>query len=85
VAGAVDGLTRRGFPGDFRVVDAAIPLHMDRIKFVIPGNKKDEFLHHLHAMNITAQSLFPGLDGLGASIGELSRMKASYEARTRQA
>jgi len=28
-------------------------------------------------MNVTAQSLFPGIDGLGASIGEAFRLEAA--------
>jgi hypothetical protein len=53
------------------------------IKYKIPAAAKDQFLHQLHAMNITAHSLFPGLDGLGDSVSELTRLKVSYEARNR--
>ena len=40
-------------------------------KFIIPANLKNHFLRKLESMNITANALFPGLDGLGRSIGEL--------------
>ena len=39
-------------------------------KLEIPGELKLEFLARLKAMNITAESLFPGLDGLGRGIRE---------------
>lgn len=44
-------------------------------KFIIPANKKYDFLSQLHTMNITANSLFPGVDGLGKSIHELVRLR----------
>lgn len=37
-------------------------------KFVVPYSSKRSFLRKLEQMNITASSLFPGLDGLGRSI-----------------
>ena len=40
-------------------------------KFVIPSPRKNDFLKKLRNMNITANSLFPGIDGLGRSVGEL--------------
>jgi hypothetical protein len=40
-------------------------------KLRIPAEQKREFLRQLHVMNINARSLFPGLDGLGKSIGEM--------------
>ena len=39
-------------------------------KFVIPAHLKTVILRRLRNMNITANSLFPGLDGLGMSIRE---------------
>ncbi|MFZ8366156.1 hypothetical protein ACO1LR_13290, partial [Staphylococcus aureus] len=39
-------------------------------KLVIPKSLKLEFLARLKSMNITAESLFPGLDGFGKSIRE---------------
>jgi len=38
-------------------------------EIVIPANQKPLFLERLGAMNITSHSLFPGIDGLGRSIG----------------
>ena len=40
-------------------------------KIVIPSRLKNVFLRKLRSMNITANSLFPGLDGLARSVGEL--------------
>jgi hypothetical protein len=45
-------------------------------KIIIPSDQKVEFLRKLHAMNITANSLFPGLDGLGQSVKELMILNA---------
>jgi hypothetical protein len=39
-------------------------------KFIIPSSLKLEFLARLKMMNISASSLFPGMDGLGRSIKE---------------
>lgn len=39
-------------------------------KITIPADLKMDFLKKLRRMNITANSLFPGLDGLGRSIRE---------------
>lgn len=46
-------------------------------KIVIPDSQKPEFLRHLRSMNITANSLFPGIDGLGRSITELVNMEVT--------
>lgn len=40
-------------------------------KLIIPAEDKTLFIRKLRMMNITATSLFPGLDGLGKSIKEL--------------
>ena len=40
-------------------------------KLIIPPNLKKPFLKKLRNMNITANALFPGLDGLGKSVSEL--------------
>lgn len=42
-------------------------------KLRIPSGQKREFYRHLHAMNISARSLFPGIDGLGRSLTERAR------------
>ncbi len=47
-------------------------------KLVIPADMKPGFLRKLRALNITANSLFPGLDGLGRSIDELVQAAASH-------
>ena len=48
-------------------------------RFVIPHELKPEFLSQLRMMNITASSLFPGVDGLGRSIAELAALGARFE------
>ena len=45
-------------------------------KWVIPPELKLEFLRKLRVMNIAAHSLFPGIDGLGRSLGEVARLAA---------
>jgi hypothetical protein len=43
-------------------------------RWEIPAALKPTFLWHLHSMNITARSLFPGLDGLGRSVSDQVRL-----------
>lgn len=38
-------------------------------KFILPAQVREEALRALYRMNITAATLFPGLDGLARSIG----------------
>lgn len=40
-------------------------------KLIIPASQKPIFARRLRAMNITASTLFPGIDGIGRSIAEL--------------
>lgn len=44
------------------------------MKLEIPAECKQSFLIHLRSMNITANALFPGIDGLGWSVQELLRV-----------
>jgi hypothetical protein len=39
-------------------------------KIIIPKNMKQEIMNELYHMNITARTLFPGIDGLGKSTSE---------------
>ncbi|HMD81243.1 MAG TPA: FRG domain-containing protein [Anaerolineales bacterium] len=39
-------------------------------KLIIPAGMKDEFMRQLRKMNLTASSLFPGIDGFGRSVRE---------------
>lgn len=48
-----------------------------RRKLVIPNELKPEFLRQLHIMNVTAHTLFGGIDGLGRAAGELIRMQGN--------
>ena len=50
-------------------------------KIVIAADKKPVVLNKLARMNITANALFPGLDGLGKSIEELVKLEAEYVHR----
>lgn len=45
-----------------------------RRKYVIPSEVKPTLLRQLHHMNVTAAVLFPGIDGLGAELGEMVRL-----------
>ena len=47
-------------------------------KLIIPMDLKPKFLHHLYSMNVTANSLFPGADGLGRSMRELATLTAHF-------
>ena len=49
------------------------------LKLIIPSIQKTDFLKKQCAMNITAGSLFPGLDGLGRSVKELVHLNAFKE------
>ncbi|MCX7780461.1 MAG: FRG domain-containing protein [Negativicutes bacterium] len=44
-------------------------------KLVIPAVLKHEFLSRLHTMNITAKTLFPGIDGMGRSVSEIISLR----------
>jgi len=57
------------------------PGHGYSDKIVIKREHKPGFLRNLMRMNITANALFPGLDGLGKSISELVRLEARHEKR----
>ena len=48
---------------------------------VIPKEKKAELLRKLELFNITANSLFPGIDGLGRSVGEFVAMESAYHGK----
>jgi len=45
-----------------------------RTKYIIPAAQKRLFLKQLYFANIRADSLFPGIDGLGRTIDELIRI-----------
>lgn len=47
-------------------------------KWIVPKETKSEFLRQLRFMNITAAALFPGLDGLGRSVGEAILAKMPF-------
>lgn len=44
------------------------------LKLIVSKGRKREFLHRLRAMNIAANSLFPGIDGVGLAIAEMMRL-----------
>lgn len=45
-------------------------------KIVIPSKLKPSLLRYLRSMNITANTLFPGIDGLGKSIAEQAKIRS---------
>jgi hypothetical protein len=47
-------------------------------RIVIPKEKKREFLRQLQIMNITANALFPGVDGLGRSVMEFIQVEVLH-------
>ncbi len=47
------------------------------LKLVIEPELKADFLLRLRTMNVSANSLFPGIDGLGRSVRELVRLELS--------
>jgi hypothetical protein len=53
-------------------------------KVIIPARCKVEFLASLRVMNITAASLFPGIDGVGKAAGEVIRLRAWRGRETRR-
>ena len=65
---------------DYEVVLSSLePKRKDIVgKIIIPRELKPTFLRNLRAMNITANALFPGLDGLGRSLKELVRLAPHY-------
>ena len=59
----------------------------DRIQFlkaIIPRRSKPEILRRLRQVNITANTLFPGIDGLGRSVAELVGVDCNHIADGRQ-
>lgn len=50
-------------------------------KIIIPATIKKELLSQLRVMNITANSIFPGLDGLGKSIHELVSVRVHHNKK----
>jgi hypothetical protein len=54
-------------------------------KIIIPHKIKPDFLAELRRMNITAAALFPGVDGLGRSIAELTSLGTRHAAAARKA
>lgn len=49
-------------------------------KVVIPSELKLLFLRNLRSMNVTASSLFPGIDGLGRSVSELLSLHMQFHS-----
>lgn len=47
-------------------------------RWVVPAALKSSLLRHLRAMNVSAQTLFPGLDGLGRSTGEIVKTLSQW-------
>jgi hypothetical protein len=73
--------TCRSILGDHGdIIDRSMRGKPDHYGFLtIKKEQKLEMLRKLEKMNITANSLFPGIDGLGRSIGEFIKVDSSYE------
>jgi hypothetical protein len=76
-------VAQQGFFSFSRDVSANLSVELpklfgpDRSMFgqvIIPKEHKNSFLRELRSMNITADSLFPGLEGLGRSMNEFARL-----------
>lgn len=67
---------RQPGPDHSELIDAVLgeQNHDHYLKIVIPANLKQDFLRRLRTMNIAANSLFPGIDGVGRSVNELLRV-----------
>lgn len=57
----------------------AFPKNIVVLKLVIPPEVKASLLRGLRQMNVTARSLFPGLDGFSRSVAELLRLGIEHE------
>lgn len=44
-----------------------------RLLIILPGDKKRDFIRSLRAMNVTAESMLPGLDGLCRDLRQIVR------------
>jgi FRG domain len=49
-------------------------------KYLIPADMKKSFFYRLWRTNLTANSLFPGLEGLGRHIGEIADLEFAVAA-----
>ena len=43
-------------------------------RWIVPANRKLEYMTHLRSLNVTGASLFPGSDGLGREMSELAML-----------
>ena len=69
---------------DHECIAAKVPsTHLKKI--IIPYERKSAFLAQLRQMNITASALFPGVDGLGRSVAELTFLGGAYFDGARKA
>ena len=47
-------------------------------KIIIPVSVKSQFMRRLREMNVTARTLFPGVDGIGRSGAELAKITSEW-------
>jgi hypothetical protein len=47
-------------------------------KLIVPKELKPELLRELQLMNVTGKAMFPGLDGLGRTLTELTRLSIRF-------
>lgn len=48
-------------------------------KLIIPKARKPDLLRELQLMNVTGKSMFPGLDGLGRTLTELTKLSIRFD------
>ncbi|MBA1147434.1 FRG domain-containing protein [Ectothiorhodospiraceae bacterium WFHF3C12] len=70
----------RNILADHKEILSQVAGHDERsvFKIIIPASVKVFFLRKLRTMNITANSLFPGLDGLARSVDELMQVTGEH-------
>lgn len=68
-------VSRQPLSDHAEVIDSAFTAAGSKnwLKVVVPKEAKPNFLKRLRTMNIAANALFPGMDGIGRSVSELLR------------
>jgi hypothetical protein len=62
-------------------IHSSLKFHPIYGTLTIPAALKREFLRNLLYMNISASSLFPGMDGIGRAMNELGRLRVTASHR----
>jgi hypothetical protein len=67
---------------DMAIQQMLLGFRAQNTRWDIPAGLKQEFLGYLRMMNVTARSLFPGLDGLGRAVAEEARWIAHLHRKS---